>query len=135
MTRIWRGRVTADGRLEIDENVAAWLVHLGKLRGKDVDITITRHRFARSLQQNRYYWGVVVPLLADHCGYERQDMHEVLAMKFLRLENCPITGVPRRKHTPACDTAEFAAYVDSCIRLAAELGVVIPSPEDVQVLA
>ena len=53
-------------------------------------------------------------------------MHETLAMRFLRIEDCPITGAPRRKHTPKTDTKEFSEYVDHCIRLAAELGVVIP---------
>lgn len=134
MTRIWRGKVTHDGRLQFEDAIAA-AAHLGKLRGQQVDITITRHRFSRSLSQNRYYWGVVVTLLAAHCGYERDEMHEALAFKFLRIADCPVTGSPRRQHTPACDTAEFSAYVEACIRLAAELGVVIPSPQDVQLLA
>ena len=85
----------------------------------------------RTEKQSRYYFGVVVPLIAEHCGYEKDEMHELLAMKFLRIEDDPITGSPRRKHTPDTDTKEFSEYVDACIRLAAELGVVVPAPNEV----
>jgi hypothetical protein len=73
-----------------------------------------------------------VPLLAEYCGYDcHDDMHEALAFKFLRIEDCPITGSPRRKHTPETDSKEFATYVDSCIRLASEYGLWIPAPGEV----
>jgi hypothetical protein len=107
--------------------------HLERLKNKQVEVIVRLPRSQRSERSNRFYWGAVVPLLAEHLGYEKQDMHEVLAMRFLRIEDCPVTGAPRRKRTPDCDTAEFAAYVDSCIRLAAELGVVIPLPGEVEV--
>lgn len=80
----------------------------------------------RSSPANRYYRGVVVKLLADYLGYEQDEMHEVLGMRFLRIEDCPITGVPRRKRTSKLPSTEFAEYVDACIRLAAQLGLVIP---------
>jgi hypothetical protein len=81
----------------------------------------------RSNQANRYYHGVVVKAIADHCGYQPDEMHELLAMKFLRLDDDPVTGAPRRLRTPACNTAEFAAYIEQ-IRLwaASELDVHIP---------
>jgi hypothetical protein len=105
--------------------------HLRRLEGKDVEYVIREKKTTRSTQANRYYFGVVVKLLGEHCGYDADDMHEALAMKFLRIEDCPVTGAPRRKRTPKCDTKEFAEYVDACIRLAAELGVYIPEPHEV----
>ena len=100
--------------------------HLGTLKGKPVVLTIKAETKTRTDRQSRYYFGVVVPLIAEHCGYEKDEMHECLAMRFLRIEDDPITGSPRRKRTPATDTREFAEYVDACIRLASELGVYIP---------
>ena len=48
-------------------------VHEGKSISKTLtslldgiyDISITKHKNKRSLQQNRYYWGVVVPFVKD----------------------------------------------------------------------
>ena len=128
------GVVGSDGRLDLSPaeraRMTAWV---GSLKGQRVEAVIKPHRERRSSQQNRYYHGVVVALLAEHCGYDHDDMHEALAMKFLRIEDCPVTGAPRRKRTPKTNTAEFAAYVDACIRLGAELGVVIPDANTVEV--
>lgn len=104
--------------------------YLQGLDGQIVEVVIRKPRSQRSSDANRYYFGVVVNLLAETFGYEKQEMHEVLAMHFLRMADCPVTGAPRRKRTPQCDTKEFSEYVDACIRLGAEHGVSIPMPND-----
>ena len=97
-----------------------------------LELVVRKHKAQRTSKANRYYWGVVIHLLSEHTGYEPDEMHEVLAFKFLRIEDCPITGAPRRQRTPKTNTAEFADYVDRCIRFAAELGVVIPDSTQVE---
>jgi hypothetical protein len=82
----------------------------------------------RSGQQNKYYWSVIVAMMAEHCGYEPEEMHEVLAMRFLRIEDDPILGTPRRQRTPKTNTAEFTEYIEQCRRLGAQLGLYIPDP-------
>ena len=126
-TPVFRGRVLPGGLLVLDQ-AKTYGQHLRALAGQYVEVTVRKQRSTRSSQANRYYFGVVVKLLAAHCGYDPDEMHEALAMKFLRIEDCPVTGAPRRRRTPQTNTAEFAEYVDACIRLAAELGVVIPEP-------
>lgn len=129
MVPVIRATVNDAGKLEVSAvGRELFARHLASLKGKPVDVVVRVHRDARSTQQNRYYFGVVVPLIAVHCGYTPAEMHELLAMRFLRLEDDPITGSPRRRHTPETDTAEFAAYLESCIQFAAELGVVVPEP-------
>lgn len=130
MVPIFHGRVSDDGeRLELEAREHPLrLRYLHGLAGQAVDLVIRQHRNRRTDRQNRYYFGVVVPLIADYCGYERDDMHECLAMKFLRIEDDPITGAPRRRRTPATNTKDFAEYVDSCVRFATELGVYVPAP-------
>jgi hypothetical protein len=113
------------GNSDVSRFIAATLP---KYEGEVVEIAIKKVRATRSSQANRYYFGVVVKLFAEHCGYDPEDMHEALAMRFLRIEDCPITGAPRRTRTPKCDSHDFAVYVDACIRLALEYGVVIPQP-------
>lgn len=118
-----RGQLDEDTRAEIRDG-------LKRFAGKRVRVVVTEDQDRRSTRANRYYWGVVIKLFAEHTGYDAHDLHEALAMKFLRIEDCPITGAPRRKRTPKTDTQEFREYVDACIRLAAEYGVVIPDARE-----
>lgn len=127
---IFTGKVLSGGLLVLDRP-QDYARHVRAHRGQFVEVRLRKLRSQRTSRANRYYFGVVVKLLADHCGYDPQEMHEALAMRFLRIEDCPITGAPRRKRTPQTDSAEFAEYVDHCIRLGAELGVVIPAPHEV----
>lgn len=130
MDPLFYGRVLPGGLL-VMERAADYGKHVRSLAGKHVELILRKRKTKRSSQANRYYFGVVVKLFAEHCGYEPDEMHEALAMRFLRIEDCPITGAPRRKRTPDTDSQEFAEYVDRCIRLAAEHGVVIPDPQQV----
>lgn len=133
-TPVFRGTVGEKGTLDLHPSVRGLLrLHLLRMTGKPVEITVTVARNKRTDRQARYYFGVVVPLIAEHCGYDKQEMHELLAMRFLRIEDDPVTGAPRRKRTPDTDTAEFSVYVDQCIQFAAALGVYIPEPQQVRV--
>ena len=113
-----RGRLAYERPIEFGR----WL---GLLSGNRVEVVVRKRKTKRSNQANAFYWAAVVHPLAEHLGYEDDELHEVMAMRFLRIEDCPVTGVPRRKRTPKTDTAEFSDYVERCIRLAAELGVVV----------
>lgn len=129
---VWLGYVTDTGvrRLQDPQGFAAYCQ---TFQGKPFELVMRAPRArSRSQQANAYYWAVVVTLLAEFCGYEPQDMHDVLAMKFLRIEDDTITGAPRRRRTPHCDSKEFAVYVDQCRRLGAELGIYIPDPHEAE---
>ena len=123
-TPTFLGKVDDRGRLALDMPIA-YGRHLQSLAGEFIECIVRKRRSKRSDRANAFYWAAVVTPLAEHLGYERDELHEVLAMRFLRIEDCPVTGSPRRKRTPKADTAEFADYVERCIRLAAELGVVV----------
>lgn len=132
-TPVFLARVDDEGQLAFAPAVRGMLrLHLRKLAGKPVEVVVRRAVAKRTDRQSRYYFGVVVPLIADHCGYDKQEMHELLAMRFLRIEDDPVTGAPRRKHTPDTDTEEFSIYVDHCIAFAAQLGVYIPPAHTVE---
>lgn len=72
-------------------------------------------------QSMRYYRGVVVPDIAEACGYSDPDdfdaVHESLAWKFLRIEDHPQLGFPRRRSTAKVDmnAEEMSAYISKCI--------------------
>lgn len=110
--------------------------YLRSLANKPIEVIVRIRRSQRSQRQQGWYFGCIIPMLAEHCGYTKDEMHELMAMKFLRIEDCPVTGSPRRKRTPKTNTAEFAEYCDQIrIFAASELGLVIPDPEQVEVAA
>jgi hypothetical protein len=123
-SRIFRGKIQ-NGKicLELRADFAALIQ---KLDGLDVELILRKLRRKRSLSQNAWYWSCIVPLLAEHCGYDEEEMHEALKMRFLR--NHTDTQLPSVRSTTSLDTREFTEYAESCRRLAAEMGVVIPDP-------
>ena len=72
-----------DGKLKLDAP-QGYLVQLSSLEGQRIELTIRKERHARSLSQNRYYWGVIIEILSNHFGYDREEMHEALKFKFLK---------------------------------------------------
>lgn len=105
---------------------AAYRKQIEALEGKPVELILRRHRVRRSGDQNRYFHGVVLPLLAEHCGYECDEMREALKIKFLSTHTDG--DLPSVRSTADLTTAEFAEFTDQCRRLGAELGVNIPDP-------
>ncbi len=41
------------------------------------------YKSSRSIEQNRYYWGVVIDILANELWYTPEDMHKEIKKKFL----------------------------------------------------
>lgn len=83
---------------------------------------------SRSNQQNRYYWGVVCKLVSDHTGYMPEEVHQIMAEKFLSYEK---DGRVFTRSTTKLKTAEFEDYMEKCRRWAAmELQVYIPLPNE-----
>lgn len=95
-------------------------------------VSVRRWTQPRSLISNRYYFGAVVRTIGNELGYSDPDeLHELLALKFLRIEDDPITGSPRRRRTRTMDQATFSAYVNQVITWAeADMGIRIARPEE-----
>lgn len=77
-----------------------------------VDVVIRKPRDLRSHRQNRYYFGVVIPIIAEALGYEKEDMHEILKSIFLS-EDFEFNGekVKIIKSTSSLNTEEFERYL------------------------
>ena len=131
-----------DGKLHADTFTAA--LRGLKERSVPVVLTVAEDKGSRSSQANRYYWGVVVELIhagLKDAGHEltREGTHELLKFRFLK-EDRPIRKdgefVTFVKSTTELDKEEFGAYLEHCIRFAAEyLNVVIPEPGEQMELA
>lgn len=103
--------------------------------GTKLDITIRKQKVKRTNLQNRYYWGVVVPILADHFGHDNpEDIHSDLKLKF---NPKPSKITPENTiggSTTKLSTVEFFSAEDSyveriCRWASVEHGVYIPPPE------
>lgn len=112
-------------------NVAKVKTHLLPLRGQTVEITIEKRRKRRTNSQNSYYWGVVIKMICETCGYrtaeEQAGVHAELKNKFL-----PKVGrLKIAKSTSSLNTAEFNQYIEDVRRWAAEeLGIYIPDANE-----
>lgn len=124
------------GRLDI-RNRKDFTQRIRQMRDGSVTITVERTHATRSLQQSRYYWGVIVDLLSQHTGYTPDEIHEILKAKFIpkHLAVADENGVIKGEFviggtTTTLDKLEFAEFTESIRRWAAEdLGVVIPDPD------
>lgn len=91
----------------------------------------------RSLDQNKYYWSCIVPLVRKglfDAGYndvtENETAHEILKHLFLKkkvsngIETIEIAG-----SSADLTTIEFSSYIEQIAQWASEyLGIVIPPP-------
>ena len=129
MIPILTGKVK-DGKLKLDAP-QSYLVELSKLEGQRIELTIRKERHTRSLSQNKYYWGVIIEILSDYFGYDKEEMHEALKFKFLkRHEDTDLVTVGS---TAKLSTAGFTEYIDDIIRWAStEYQVVIPSADGIE---
>lgn len=57
---------------------------LRNLQGEQV-IKIKRRSKGRSLQENRYYWSVVLAYIADYTGHNPNQVHEYYKHEFIPL--------------------------------------------------
>ena len=104
------------------------------MEGQRVLVTVDLARPTRSNQQNRYYFGVVIPAIGQYLSRGRdlplspEQVHYVLKSAFLGIEETPIGPVPKRSRD--LSTEAFSAYCDAIVAHAAsEWGLEIPHPE------
>jgi hypothetical protein len=101
-----------------------------------VQLTVEKIKHSRTIQQNRYYWGVVVKLVAQHTGHDPEQIHELLKQRFSPKWNffdnarTAMAGIPTS--TTRLDTLAFVEYTEKCRMWANEfLGLQIPLPGEV----
>jgi dihydroorotate dehydrogenase len=93
----------------------------------------TDNKKTRSIQQNKAYFGLAVNMIANHLGYDKEDMHKALAEKFLGTVEIKFGKetliVP--KSTKNLTTVQFIEYTERVQRWAAEfLELNIPCPNE-----
>lgn len=126
----------------IIENMSDWSAKILKLEGEKVVLSLKKRKKDRSLDQNNYYWGVIISMLAtefgsNEDGIEAEDWwHEFLKAKFLSV----IIGrsikeksfvFSKVKSTADLSTVEAEEYFAKIRQWAsAELSFYIPEPNE-----
>jgi hypothetical protein len=127
MDKVFHGQIIA-GKIVLEAPVQFDALR-NKLNGQRVDVILKKQVRKRSNPANAYLWGCVYKLLAEFCGYEPEELHDAMKMKFLRIHED--TDLPSIRSTAKLNTVEFAEYVEQVRRLAAEMGCYIPDPGEV----
>jgi len=110
--------------------------YLTTMDGKRVEIVIKPYKPRRSNPQNRYYHGVIIPILADHFGYTHDEMHDAIKWEFLKKEEDEESEEikpPTVGSTAKLKTDQFNQLLEEIKQWAAsEYKVFIPDPMDVE---
>lgn len=123
----------SDGRLKkLTIKSPRWYQHqLNKFReGEEVTLEIHTKRPKRTEQQNRYYWGVYLPLVSKETGEADLDrLHELFKGKFLTTGVVDVLGerVRMKKSTTELGVGEFCQYI---LDIEALTGVEAPPTEN-----
>ena len=135
------GRVTPQGDIRLPKHVGAEV--RAAFTGKDIEVIFRRPRKQRSSEQNRYYWGAVIPAVLqgfrdlgndlDPGNPEHAEVvHQYLKARFLPpREVADASGEAHRLpgSTAGLSTAQMMDYIAAVQQFAAEfLNVNIPEP-------
>lgn len=139
---VFHGVVSVDGTQLVLAGAERHLRHgyLKHLAGQSIDVVIRKHRNRRSVQQNRWHWGIAVPLIAHELGYdkhEHEDVHYALVAKCFgtRFDAKLRQEIPNVRSS-RLTTAQFAELMEWEVRWAAsEYGIVVPLPGEIEAAA
>lgn len=130
------GFIDDDGHFALDDR-EGFKTYMRKFTGQEVVLTVKR-RVVQGSQSLRYLRGVVIPDIAEACGYSNPDdyqsVYEGLMWKFFRLPDGKF-GEPRRQSC-AKDTMtqeEITKVIDTLITYAETtfVGCRVRRPEEV----
>ncbi len=106
-------------------------------------ITMNRYKAKRSLSQNSFYYGAVIPAIRQglidmgfsHAEVNLEAVHELLKAKFLKRDVANNDGqfIELTLSTSELNKVEFGEYLDAINQWSIEfLGFPIPVPEEQQ---
>lgn len=137
------GSVTKDGEIKLPKRLRAEVSAF--LNGCEIEAIFRKKKKHRTSEQNRYYWGVIIPYVADAFGDlgnpvsssnpdDLQAVHEFLKRRFLQPDTVhDVNGEVHvlRYTTTNKSTSEMMDYFAQISQFASEyLNTVIPEPNE-----
>ena len=129
MNPVFSGKIEK-GKIILD-NPNRYLVQISRLEGQRIEAVLRKQKSTRSLNQNNYYWGVVLELLSDN-GNTPEEWHEMCRQMFLKAFKA-VNGKELEyvRSTTKLSTTEMEVYLENIRRWAAqELNCYIPLPNE-----
>lgn len=124
MNKVWTGKINT-GKLILNDQ-QGFKNFIQSSKNRPVELIIRSPYKRRTNEQNKYYWSVVVKLLANETGYSSDEMHGVLKWIFAkRLDT---------NTTCSMSTVEFSdAYIEAIREWAMiEFNLYIPLPNEIE---
>ncbi len=110
--------------------------YLKTLEDREIEITVQKRRDQRTINQNRFLWGVVYKLISEHTGHTPEKIHDFCKDKFLDTKIIKVGDEEREVKKCTHDVPKdrfFEDYIDPVRMWAAEyLEIVIPDPDTVE---
>lgn len=123
-----------DGKLTIHKK-KLFDKYVASLKGL-VSIEIKKRRAKRSLNQNAYYWKIL-EIIGDEYGIEKEELHDYFGAEYRSIKKVltnKVTGeifeLDFIRSTSSMNKIEFGEYLDKVIAWAANMGIIILSPEE-----
>lgn len=132
LSPVIHGRVEGGKFVANDTNLfrTAFFCH----EGKAVELQVKRYKKARSLNQNAYYHGVIVPMIGNAIGEDDfEEVHAMLKSEF-NYEILVIGDAEIKKplSTAKLSTSDFETYLEKVRCWAAQfLSLYLPLPNEV----
>lgn len=135
------GELSENGEFLVIEHFKMLRRVYGHLKGEKLRIRFSKLRMKRSDAQNRFLWGVVVPtvraflLETEGVKYSPDEVYLWLRVKLLGQSPVikVVSGIEvvmmEGKRFSEMNTKEFAEATDTILQSMAEVGCVIPEPQ------
>lgn len=117
-------------------DIVRWQNQLNALNNTECYLTICKKTRQRSLNELRYYRGVVIPIAAEFLGYEEEEeMHNAFKWEFLKKhdEGKPFPTVYSLSDEGGVNTVKMEDYLSKIRQKMAEMGCYIPMPNEVEI--
>jgi len=121
-----KSTLTGIGVLKLDR-IALFETYIAGLPiGQRVELTVEKESEETTNLQYAYLFGVVVAMTAESLGYMKDEMIGVFKRKLLT--KFPDTDREYVQSLTELNREEIAKFIDGCVMLSAQVGVVVPPP-------
>ena len=113
----------------IPRDPTAFRLTFAKLEGQQIEVIVRKPKKTRTDSQRKYYFGVIVALISEEIGENKNVVHEQLKVKFLY----DLSGeLPKVRSTSDLTTVEEEEYHSEIRMWASEfLQMYIPLPNEI----
>lgn len=143
MQKEWKYIINVEGGIPKIQNRRQFDADMAYIGSGKLVMTVKRYKAKRSLNQNSWYHGFIVPAVAQgliDLGFERsvcgrETVHEMLKEKFLKQDVGNDDGlfITVTRSTTDLNKEEFGEYIDAIDRYCQEfLGFALPTPNTQQ---